>query len=449
LGVRIMRTHPPFSDRFNLGVYRRGILVELFENLSLVPGNNYVEPVINRAVSARNIEKTGSAWIRIEDLHSLSVPPLSQPSIGKENLSAGLQVLKLEGGRDGTAALRIDDFIGGLRLLEEVDELSIVAVPDMMIRPVPPLPIAPRPRPPAPDPCLPGQKPETVAEPIVVQPAEAAPQFKIEDIARGQHALISHCEKLRDRIAVLDAPLAESSSRTMDFGEIEAWRQRFDSSYAALYYPWIVVDDPDRTAGDIVRAIPPSGHVAGVFARTDRETGVHKAPANEELRWARAVDFDVSDEIQGLLNPIGINAIRPLPGRGIRIYGARTLSSNSLWRFVSVRRLLMMIEEAIDEAIQWTVFEPNNLLLRQRLSDCIAGFLETIWQRGALAGKTADEAFRVRCDSTTTPDDAAARGELIAVVMVAPIAPAEFVILRIGKTSDTLTIAELESAVWQ
>jgi phage tail sheath protein FI len=191
-----------------------------------------------------------------------------------------------------------------------------------------------------------------------------------------------------------------------------------------------------------VRAIPPSGHNAGIYSRTDAETGVHRAPANQELRWAQGLSVEVSGELQGVFNPIGINVARTFPGRGILLYGARTVSSDPSWRFVNVRRLFMMIEEAVEESTQWSVFEPNDLDLRPTLVLAISSFLEALWERGALVGSTPEEAFFVKCDDENNPSFITDLGQLIVDVGVAPVIPAEFVVFRIGKTERGLELTE-------
>lgn len=194
----------------------------------------------------------------------------------------------------------------------------------------------------------------------------------------------------------------------------------------------------------MIRSIPPSGHAAGVYAHTDLTLGVHKAPANLALEWAQDVTFPIDAARQGILNPLGINCIRSFAGRGLRIYGARTVSSNPRWRYVNVRRLLMMIEEAVRDSIQWSVFEPDNFYLRQLLGLAISGFLEALWGKGALAGATPGEAFYVKCDDSNNPPSVTALGQVIVEVGVAPSIPAEFVVFRIGRTDNTLKATELQ-----
>ena len=242
--------------------------------------------------------------------------------------------------------------------------------------------------------------------------------------------VIDHCETMRFRFAAIDCePNAEPS--TLDPRANYAW----DTSHAAFYSPWIVTADPQSGARSIV---PPSGHVLGVYARTDTERGVFKAPANEITRGALNVRFDVSDNTQGALNPKGVNVIRSFPSRGIRIWGARTLSSNALWKYVSVRRLFIFLERSIYEGTQWVVFEPNDDRLWARVVDTIRLFLRSQWRMGALMGRTEQEAFFITCDRTTMSQDDILNGRLICEIGIAPVRPAEFVVFRVFQhTAET------------
>jgi uncharacterized protein len=202
------------------------------------------------------------------------------------------------------------------------------------------------------------------------------------------------------------------------------------------------VVDPLKLRGNPVRTIPPCGHIAGLYARSDFTVGVHKAPANGELFWAEDVTVAINDDEQGILNPEGINCIRAFPGRGIRVYGARTISSNPDWRYINVRRLMSMIEEAVDESTQWAVFEPHDFNLRRSLILSISGFLETIWRQGALMGGSPEEAFYIKCDDTNNPPEIVDRGQIITDIGVAPTHPAEFIVFRVGRTVEELEIVE-------
>ena len=271
------------------------------------------------------------------------------------------------------------------------------------------------------------------------------PVFPESAIYQVQSALIQHCEKLRDRIALLEPPFSASRDDKLGVGAVRAWRSRFDSKYAALYYPWLRVVDPLRSPLSLVREIPPSGHVAGQYAQNDSQFGVHKAPANVPLIWAEDVTVFVDDAVHGILNSGGINAIRPLPGRGLRIFGARTVSSDADWRYVNVRRLMMMIEKAIEVAIQWAVFEPNSTLTRTKLNLTLTNFLLSLWQRGALMGAAAEDAFFVKCDDDNNPPEERDQGRLVATIGVAPSRPFEFIILRVGRAHNQFEISEASS----
>jgi phage tail sheath protein FI len=201
-----------------------------------------------------------------------------------------------------------------------------------------------------------------------------------------------------------------------------------DTQYAAFYFPWIWISDPQTGARKLV---PPGGHTLGVYARTDTERGVFKAPANETVRGALALAVDINDATQSDLNPKGVNVIRSFPGRGIRIWGARTMSSNGLWKYVSVRRLFIFLERSIYEGTQWVVFEPNDPRLWARVSDTVRLFLRSQWRNGALFGRTEEQAFFVTCNESTMTQDDIMNGRLICEIGIAPVRPAEFVIFRI------------------
>jgi len=240
------------------------------------------------------------------------------------------------------------------------------------------------------------------------------------DIAQ---AIIAHCERLRFRFAVIDCDKGVSSTSALD-----PRTKVLDTSYAAFYYPWPVIADPQTGTS---RTVPPGGHVLGVYARTDAERGVFKAPANETLRGLVGLEFDVNDAMQGILNPRGVNVIRQFPGKGILVWGARTMTSDTIWKYVSVRRLFIFLERSIYEGTQWAVFEPNDKQLWANITAAIRLFLRGQWRVGALFGATEDKAFFVKCDETTMTQDDIDNGRLVCEVGVAPVRPAEFVIFRI------------------
>ena len=412
---------------FALSVYARGDLRELIADVSLDPEH---ERYVERAAAA-------SRHLRAKVLPLAG--PLQDRLPARRGPDAGARY-SLRGGRDGIAALRPEHFTGrasstgatGLAAFATVDEPAIVAIPDALIEPRPARQrVGP---PPPPDPCLPGAPAPLEAPPSEPAIVERTPSLSLEDVARVQQALVEHCEALRDRVALLDAPRARPAGSDADLALVQAWRQRFDSSYAALYFPWGLAPDPLRLDGSAVRPVPPSGWIAGACARVDNETGVHQAPANLALRWIEGVTVAVGQPLQEVLNPLGVNCVRALPGRGIRPYGARTVSSDPAWRYLSVRRLLLMIEEALEESLAWAAFEPNDFQVREAISLTVSMFLNAQWARGALAGRAPEEAFFVKCDDEVNPQDSVDAGELRALVGVAPSVPAEFVVVRIGRT---------------
>lgn len=245
-----------------------------------------------------------------------------------------------------------------------------------------------------------------------------------------QLSLVAHCENLASRFAVLDVP--RESKKVQD---VVVHRDLFDSNYAALYHPWLMVFDPLDKKNI---AIPPSGSVLGIYARSDNSRGVHKAPANEVVRSCVGLDCQFNKGEQDILNPKGVNLIRSFPGQGIRIWGARTASSDGSWKYINVRRLFIYIEESIKANTNWAVFEPNDENLWDRVKRTISVFLNNMWREGSLAGASPEEAFFVNVGRDTMSQDDINNGRLICVIGVAPVKPAEFVIFRLTqKTSDS------------
>jgi hypothetical protein len=251
--------------------------------------------------------------------------------------------------------------------------------------------------------------------------------FDVQD-ALVQHAIQNGC------VALLDPPYD-----LLDLEQVQSWRRRFDSSFAALYYPWLLVD-VDPVSG--MREVPPSGHMAGIIARTDLQRGIANAPANAVIDGIRAVTHAVGEIEHGILNPLGINCVRVLPGRGIRIYGARTLGSEGALRYINARRILLSIEKTIVATTQWAVFEPNDHVLRQALSISLNTYLALLWRQGALVGASADAAFRVRCDEENNPPTIRDAGQLIVDIDVALTIPYEFIHFRLGRTEEAVEIRE-------
>jgi hypothetical protein len=276
----------------------------------------------------------------------------------------------------------------GVEGLESYDDITMCVVPDLMT-------------------TLPGQK------------------LDLNMVKAVQTMIIAHCEKMGDRVAILDSP------PNMNPQQIKKWRMDtagYDSSYATLYYPWIEVMDPVTNRPAFV---PPSGHVAGIWARSDTTRGVHKAPANEVVRGATGLAVNCTKGEQAILNPFGINCIRAFPGMGIRVWGARTLASNPAWRYLNVRRLFNFVEKSIERGTQWTVFEPNDPMLWSQVRRDVTAFITMVWRDGALFGASPSDAFYVKCDAELNPQESRDLGRLVIEIGLAPVKPAEFVIFRI------------------
>ena len=356
---------------------------EVFPNLRLVDDGSmsYLPRNVNTVSTLVEVQ-TGGGFVNGDLARFPTVVPPAP--------NANTLWLPLLNGADNLGGLTVDDFVGvdggsgkrtGVQALEDIDEISICLAPDVWSTTV-------------------------------------------------HTALIDHCEILKDRFAVLDP------RDGLSIQGIREVRETIDTKYAALYYPWIEVRDP--SVGRNVN-VAPSGHLAGIYARVDVERGVHKAPANEVIRGITKIAQDVTDREQAMLNPRGINALRSFPNRGNRVWGARTLTSDSSWKYVNVRRLFIYVEESIDEGTQWVVFEPNDEATWARVRLSVTNFLTTVWRNGALEGLKAEEAFFVRCDRTTMTQDDIDNGRLICVIGIAPVKPAEFVIFRIQqKTRDVL-----------
>ncbi len=308
---------------------------------------------------------------------------------------------KLSGGNDGSMPTP-DDLLGqeadpdhadvkatGLYALADIDDIAIVAAPDSATYP------------------------------------------NDDDIRAAAQNLVAHAELCRYRIAVVDGPDQASMNR------IRAFRGFFDSKYAALYHPWVIILDPTqspaRGAPPARLALPPSGFVAGIYARSDIQRGVHKAPANEVVLGLTELEININKRRQDVLNPEGINALRFFEGRGNRVWGARTLSSDPEWKYVNVRRLFIYLEHSIDKGTQWAVFEPNNSKLWANIRRTVEDFLLVSWKDGALLGDKPEQAYFVRCDRTTMTQNDLDNGRMICLIGVAPAKPAEYVIFRIGQ----------------
>ena len=373
---------------------RLGETVETFENLSLKPDalNNVCvktakSDLICVEVTAAKAPAAPAPKEKDKDGKEIPAPAPKAASIVPYELCGGSGselVLTLQGGSNGSVlTVTPDAFLGkddgpgkrtGLQAFQENGNVSIMAIPGV-----------------------------------------TAPEV--------QASLIAVCENKKSCFAILDVPMELKKTN-----DVANFRDMYDSTYAAMYHPWLEMYD----AGSKRSAyFPPSGAMAGIYARTDIERGVHKAPANEVVRGCTGLSCAYNEGEQDILNPIGVNLIRSFTGRGIRVWGARTISSNGLWKYLNVRRLFIYVEESIKANTNWVVFEPNSTTLWNRVTRTIETFLATCWRDGALAGSTPSEAFFVECGPTTMTQDDIDNGRLICQIGIAPVKPAEFVIFRI------------------
>ena len=364
---------------FNL-VVKYDDQVEVYENLSFnIEAANYAD---------KKTAKSGLIEVRSTPAADKTIAPF-MAICGEDTEQAVISVILLGGSNGSIDSLSAADFIGvdngagkrtGIQSFLDNDTVSIMAVPG-------------------------------VTDPNV------------------QLTLVAHCENLASRFAVLDIP---RDAKKID--DITAHRDIFDTTYAAMYHPWLQVFDPLDKKNI---PIPPSGSVMGIYARSDNTRGVHKAPANETVRACVGLDCQFNKGEQDILNPKGVNLIRSFPGMGIRIWGARTVSSDPSWKYVNVRRLFIFLEESIKANTNWAVFEPNDEVLWVRVKRTLEVFLTGLWRDGSLAGSSPEEAFFVNIGRETMSQDDIDNGRLVCVIGVAPVKPAEFVIFRVSqKTSD-------------
>ena len=384
ISVDVVDANEPSEDTFKLIVRRDGEVLEEHDGVTTKAGRQNVATRVNAA----------SQLLRI-----------TAAQAGQIDRPANTTVTLTGGQADVPARIEPTDYVGdvadrtGFGGLEAIDEVTMVAVPDLMA-------------------------------------AHLSGAVDLDGVKAVQLAMIAHCELMGDRVAILDTPAGLNAQKVHD------WRMQtagYDSKYAALYWPWVKVFDP-ATATNVL--IPPSGAVAGIWGRNDDTRGVHKAPANEVVRGALSLELDITSREQELLNPDGINCIRSFAGRGIRVWGARTLSSDPAWRYVNLRRLFVYLEESILKGTQWVVFEPNDDALWAKLRRTISAFLINEWRKGALFGLTPDEAFFVRCDRDTNPAESIDAGMVICEIGVAPVKPAEFVIFRLSQFSGGASLTE-------
>ncbi|MGH9067486.1 MAG: phage tail sheath family protein [Acidimicrobiales bacterium] len=372
------------EDAFKLVVKKANKEAESFDTVSIKKGRTNVATVVNAQSKLIKLEETGVA--------------VEKMPRGAVSLAGG--------GAPAPVQLSPQDYVGdsaartGFGGLEAIDEVTMLSVPDLMS-------------------------------------AYQSGLVDMEGVQAVQLAMIAHCELMGDRVAVLDPP------PDLNAQQIKDWRVNtagYDSKYAALYWPWIKVFDPASGQNTFV---PPSGHMAGIWGRSDDTRGVHKAPANEVVRGAITLELNITKNEHDLLNPVGINCIRSFPGKGIRVWGARTLSSDPAWRYLNVRRLFNYLEKSILGGTDWVVFEPNDRDLWARIRRTIASFLVMEWRKGALFGSTPEEAYYVKCDDETNPAEAIDAGQVLCEIGIAPVKPAEFVIFRLSQFSGgTSLVAE-------
>ncbi|MDX3337180.1 MULTISPECIES: phage tail sheath family protein [Streptomyces] len=368
----------PPADVFRFLVKRDGQVVETYPSVTTKRSKDNVATRVNAKSELIEVRESGRG--------AAPAPPEPQTvTLAPAAPAAG-----------GSGAMAPEVYVGdadrrtGLGGLEAVDEVTMIAVPDLMS-------------------------------------AYERGLLDLESVVAVQQGLIAHCELMGDRVAILDPPPGLTPQ------QVRGWRTgqaNFDSKYATLYYPWISVADP---ASGRAALVPPSGHIAGIWARNDDTRGVHKAPANEVVRGAVALATQLTKGEHDLLNPIGLNCIRSFPGRGIRVWGARTLASDPAWRYLNVRRLFNYLEESILAGTQWVVFEPNDDALWARVRRTVSAFLVNEWRKGSLFGLTPEEAFYVKCDRETNPPESIDAGQVICEIGVAPVKPAEFVVFRLSQ----------------
>lgn len=365
-------------DSFKL-VVQAGRTKETYDNVNLVKGDDqFVETAVN----------TKSKLIEIEVLASqASLVPSGEIAISTTPEAGPDKKVSLED-YQGEVADRT-----GLGGLAAIPDITMISAPDLMS-------------------------------------AYLAGDLDDKGVQGVQQALIDFAEQTRYVFAILDCPPDLSPQEVYD------WRQtvNYDTTRAALYYPWIEVNDPVAGGGN-THYVPPSGHLAGLYSRVDNERGVHKAPANEIVRGCLGLEINVTKGEQDLLNPNGVNCIRSFPGRGIRVWGARTLSSDASWRYIPVRRLFNMVEASIEQGTQWAVFEPNDYTLWAKLRRDLTAYLKSVWSSGALFGLTTSDAFYVKVDEENNPQELRDLGQLVVEVGIRPVKPAEFLIIRISQWS--------------
>jgi Bacteriophage tail sheath protein len=372
------------SDTFRI-VVKSGTDTETMDNLTTKSGDLNAVTVVNRDSKLIQIDQPGR-----------TAAASRRPVSGTYSLTGGTSA--------APARIDAEDYVGdpdkrsGLGGFQAIDDVTMLCVPDLMA-------------------------------------ALKSELIDLDGVQAIQQAMVDHCTLMHDRMAILDPPPG------MNAQEVKDWREKtnYDSAFATLYYPWIEVFDP-KTGQNIY--VPPCGHMAGIWSRNDDTKGVHKAPANEVVQGALGIETQVTRGEHDTLNPVGVNVIRTFPGRGNRVWGARTLSSDQTWRYVNVRRLFNYIEESILEGTQWVVFESNDQDLWERIKRTVDAFLTRLWRGGALFGARPQDAFYVKCDEETNPPDLVEAGQVTIEIGIAPVRPAEFVVFRLAQLTGGGQVAE-------
>jgi phage tail sheath protein FI len=385
---------------FQMGSNASPITLSTFEFTLVVSLSTAQTPIIetfsNLAMDPRhsryfgNIVQSTLVDVLLPDVPDVQPPPTNLPAVIKAaNLTKGLD--------ENPKAIGSSQYSDALTLLERVADVNLV--------------------------CVPAQFDATTQQAV-------------------HKAVVEHCRMMADRFAILDAaqgsPIANPAQGSMATNPpsppviTQVVAAASDTGYAAFYYPWISISNPNDTTGRSTLLVPPSGHIAGIYARSDSQRGVHKAPANEFINGALDLELPLNDTDQGLLNLKGINALRLFPGQPPIVWGARTTSSNTAWQYINVRRLFIFVEQSLIRGLRWAVFEPNDTTLWKKLERTISEFLTRVWVSGALFGTKASEAFYVKIDEELNTPDTRALGQVIIEVGIAPVRPAEFVIVRIA-----------------
>ena len=421
----------------------QGAIWNLFDNslqtseplTGLPPGYTFPPEISSRiSHSSGQLQFDGVMTVDQRDLLVASTAdPGFQAAIANLFIKSQGVLVSLREGRDMLADLEVGYYTGydavgyfphanpdvdgyqGLASFESVEEISLVAIPDLH---------------------------RALSQDDV-----------IETFVSGQRQLLMHCTKMADRFAILDPPdLSDAGGDEVEF-ILEQYIDRIasspDSLNGALYCPWLGLDSDFRgntgsatgSKEEEIRHLPPSGFVAGIFARTDALEGVHRSPANEIIENVISVQFEIDQAALGRLNSRSVNCIRPFIGRGIRIWGARSLSANNLWRYISVRRTMLTIKNEIAYALSWATFEPNDTALRRKIYSALSGYLDGLYRANVLAGQSPEQAYFVKCDAELNPPESIELGQVVAQIGFAPLNPAEFIVATIKRTAGSIAVS--------